>query len=266
VGSKGDRGPRGRGRSWERARPARPAAKPRGPARTPPPPDPPDPQLKRAREQVDQGKSVLLVKSSVDGRYSASEVVTHTGDRQACVVVETLGQLVGDPRLEAADVVAIDEAQFFGDLAEFVVHAADVRRKLVLVAGLSGDFRRRPFGQMGELVSLADSLDTLAAECAMCGGPARFTVRLTGGSDVTEVGGAERYQPVCRGHYREFAARHVDSVAAGLRAPGRGGGGGGGRAGRGPGGGGPGGRGGGGGGGGGRAGQAPVDEDPWGRG
>lgn len=44
-------------------------------------------------------------------------------------------------------VFAIDEAQFFGDLMAFCVQAADHDGKLVLVAGLDGDFRRERFGQ-----------------------------------------------------------------------------------------------------------------------
>lgn len=45
-------------------------------------------------------------------------------------------------------VIAVDEAQFFPDLLEFCTHAADRDAKLVLVAGLDGDFRRRQFGQV----------------------------------------------------------------------------------------------------------------------
>lgn len=44
-------------------------------------------------------------------------------------------------------VFAIDEAQFFTDLTDFCVQAADRDGKLVLVAGLDGDFRRQRFGQ-----------------------------------------------------------------------------------------------------------------------
>ena len=51
-----------------------------------------------------------------------------------------------NPRL-LPQVFAIDEAQFFGDLLEFCVRAADTEGKLVLVAGLDGDFRRQRFGQ-----------------------------------------------------------------------------------------------------------------------
>lgn len=45
-------------------------------------------------------------------------------------------------------VIAIDEAQFFGDLVEFCAAAADDDAKHVIVAGLDGDFQRRRFGQV----------------------------------------------------------------------------------------------------------------------
>lgn len=43
--------------------------------------------------------------------------------------------------------IAIDEAQFFPDLVDFCTAAADSDEKLVLVAGLDGDFMRQQFGQ-----------------------------------------------------------------------------------------------------------------------
>ena len=45
-------------------------------------------------------------------------------------------------------VIAIDEAQFFGDLVEFCAAAADEEAKHLIVAGLDGDFQRRRFGQV----------------------------------------------------------------------------------------------------------------------
>ena len=54
---------------------------------------------------------------------------------------------MGNTRAVLSQVFAIDEAQFFGDLLEFCVRAADTDGKLVLVAGLDGDFRRQRFGQ-----------------------------------------------------------------------------------------------------------------------
>lgn len=65
-------------------------------------------------------------------------------------------------------VVAIDEAQFFPDLAEFCSEAVDVDGKHVIVAGLSGDFKRQRFGQLLELMPLADSITQLRSKCAFC--------------------------------------------------------------------------------------------------
>ena len=51
-------------------------------------------------------------------------------------------------------VIAVDEAQFFPDLLDFCVQAADRDAKVVLVAGLDGDFLRRQFGQVnGQVLS-----------------------------------------------------------------------------------------------------------------
>jgi thymidine kinase len=65
-------------------------------------------------------------------------------------------------------VLAIDEAQFFDDLLEFVEEAADRDGKHIIVAGLSGDYRRRPFGQIVQLVPMATRVTMLAARCFSC--------------------------------------------------------------------------------------------------
>lgn len=88
-----------------------------------------------------RGLSVLLVKSGVDNRYSATEVVSHTGERRSCLAVPRLADLYGSPHLENARVIAVDEGQFFDDLTDFAVQCADVLGKQIIVAGLSGDYR-----------------------------------------------------------------------------------------------------------------------------
>lgn len=161
--------------------------------------------LSRVRELEKRGDRVLLVKSGVDDRYSATEVVSHDGERRACVAVPDLRNLLGRPELAAAQVVAVDEAQFFHDLAPFCNFVADSLGKRVIVAGLLGNYRREPFGHMAEVLPLADAITTLYARCAFCEGVAHFTVRLRGGDAETEVGGADKYQPVCRRHFDEHA-------------------------------------------------------------
>lgn len=89
---------------------------------------------------LSQGKRVLVVKSDKDIRYSSTEVVTHDGIRLACVPVATLEQLqLQHPHeYQQAQVLAVDEAQFFPDLTKGVLQAVEQHGKSVLVAGLDG--------------------------------------------------------------------------------------------------------------------------------
>lgn len=99
-------------------------------------------------------KTVALVKSDRDDRYSSSEITTHDGVARPCYAVAQLADLksaIGQS-YDSIQVIAIDEAQFFPDLLEFCTEASDHDNKHLVVAGLDGDFQRQRFGQ----VSFAD--------------------------------------------------------------------------------------------------------------
>lgn len=103
--------------------------------------------------------------------------------------------------------LAIDEAQFFADLVQFCTEAVEGRGQRVIVAGLDGDFRRRKFGQLLELVPLADSVTKLSSKCAECGAAAPFTLRTAAATATTLIGGSESYKPACRRCYQAFDQR-----------------------------------------------------------
>ncbi|CAL5328663.1 unnamed protein product [Camellia sinensis] len=67
------------------------------------------------------------------------------------------------------DVIGIDEAQFFDDLYDFCCKAADCDGKIVIVVGLDGDYLRRTFGSVLDIIPLADSITKLTARCELCG-------------------------------------------------------------------------------------------------
>lgn len=93
-------------------------------------------------------KQILLVKSDRDTRYSKDEITTHDGLARPCHAVGLLAELRAATDYANAQVIAIDEAQFFPDLLEFCTEASDHEHKQILVAGLDGDFRRHRFGQV----------------------------------------------------------------------------------------------------------------------
>ena len=158
-------------------------------------------RVKQLEESVNA--NVLLLKSDKDTRYAKDKVVTHDGRGRECFPVKSLElavvvETVGVEKWNECNVVAVDEAQFLTNLYEFCRVAADEHNKIVLVAGLNGDFKRETFGEVQETLPLCDSVTKLTAKCK-CGRPALFSKRIVDVGDGQElVGGADKYLPACR--------------------------------------------------------------------
>lgn len=146
-------------------------------------------------------QEILLVKPSIDKRYSDKAAISHNGDEFPSIYL--------DPGIEyrpcefytaAADVIAFDEAQFFSDdlvyLCEFL--AGPKMQSRVIIAGLDLDYKGRPFGPMPQLMAIADKVDKLTAICSKCGKEAHRTQRITGNGEIIKVGGAEMYEARCK--------------------------------------------------------------------
>ncbi|MGC9023710.1 MAG: thymidine kinase [Chloroflexia bacterium] len=159
--------------------------------------------IRRVRRAQIARQRVQVFKPSLDARYATEHVASHNGLRFIAVPVDSTEELAKrlDPE---ADVVAIDEAQFFDEgLVALCEELAD-RGIRVIVAGLDMDFRGEPFGPMPALLARAEEVTKLRAICVRCGAPASRTQRLIGGrpasydDPVILVGAAERYEARCR--------------------------------------------------------------------
>ncbi|KAF5726494.1 hypothetical protein HS088_TW22G00172 [Tripterygium wilfordii] len=160
--------------------------------------------LRRIKSEGSDGRNVAMIKSSKDTRYAKDSVVTHDGVKFPCWALPNLmsfRQRFGDDAYEKLDVIGIDEAQFFEDLYDFCCTAADLDGKTVIVAGLDGDYLRRSFGSVLDVIPLADTVTKLTARCELCGKKAFFTLRKTEETRTELIGGADVYMPVCRQHY-----------------------------------------------------------------
>jgi thymidine kinase len=166
-----------------------------------------DEMLRLLRRFAIAGRRVILVKPRLDTRSDDVTVVSRSGAHHRAAAVDDSSQieaLVGD-----ADIVAIEEGQFFDDgLPDVVERLADGGRQ-VLVTGLDRDFRGIPFGPMPRLMALADQVTKLTAICVVCGEQATRTQRLIDGqaapadSPLIVIGGMgdERYEARCRLHH-----------------------------------------------------------------
>ncbi len=158
-------------------------------------------------------KNIIVFKPKIDNRYSDSEIVSHSGAKVPCLVVEKAQDIL--KKIEAdTEVVAIDEVQFFDkDIVEVCEYLADKGIR-VMVAGLDKDFRGESFGVMPELLTRAEFVTKLTAVCAKCGAPATRTQRLVNGKPagfedpIVMVGADESYEPRCR-HCHEVVNKPI---------------------------------------------------------
>ena len=123
--------------------------------------------LRRLKRAEIARQKVERFKPSIDVRDSLYELVSHDNHTMPCTSVEASGEIL--LYADGADVVGIDEAQFFdAGLVEVCQKlAADGLR--VIVAGLDMDFQGRPFGPMPALCAVADEVTKLHAVCVKCG-------------------------------------------------------------------------------------------------
>jgi thymidine kinase len=166
-----------------------------------------DELLRRLRRAIIAKQKIQVFKPGFDIRYGSEKVTSHAGNEYEAYPVENITE-VPTLLLDDVTVVAIDEAQFFGEKIVPVVQDLVDRGIRVIVAGLDMDFRGVPFGQMPKLLALAEVVDKLHAICMVCGEEATRTQRLVDGEPayfddpIIIVGASEMYEARCRIHHQ----------------------------------------------------------------
>ncbi len=166
-----------------------------------------DELLRRLRRAIIAKQKIQVFKPGFDIRYSSEKVTSHAGNEYNAYPVENISDV---PTLlhDEVTLVAIDEAQFFGDEIVDVIQALVDTGIRVIVAGLDMDFRGEPFGQMPVLLAQAEIVDKLHAICMVCGEQATRTQRLVDSSPayyddpIIIVGASEMYEARCRIHHQ----------------------------------------------------------------
>jgi thymidine kinase len=152
--------------------------------------------IRRIRRAQIARQQVAIFKPGIDDRYSPDHIVSHSEARLQSVRVESAAdilRLAGD-----AQVVGIDEGQFFDmgivDVAEELAN----RGKRVIIAGLDQDYRGKPFEPIPQLLAIAEYITKTLAICVICGNPADRTQRTTEASERVLVGAKDSYEARCR--------------------------------------------------------------------
>ena len=154
--------------------------------------------MRRCKRYRIAGKKCVVVKHIDDTRYSATKASTHDRVLMDALSVPQLSK-VPKHAIESAEVICVDEGQFYPDIVNFCETHAQ-RGRTIIVAALDGDFKRKPFGHICELIPMAERVEKLSAICQMCHSEAHFTMRTSNKkcTAVKIVGGSNLYAAVCR--------------------------------------------------------------------
>lgn len=160
--------------------------------------------LRRIRRHTLASAKCLLIKASIDKRYTGSNnaIVTHDQDKEKAISICNILEL--KPEMwKQYDVIGCDEGQFLGaNIAKVCTDMAN-SGKTVIITMLDSDYKQKPFPNMAELVAISDKITKLSAICFRCKkNDAIFSNRLasasfSGKSDFV-VGGSDKYESLCR--------------------------------------------------------------------
>lgn len=157
--------------------------------------------IRRMRRAQLARQRVELFKPAIDGRYHDTHIVSHDNRHLISTPLESASQML--LMIRDAEVVGIDEAQFFDPELVNVCNTMANQGIRVIVAGLDMDYLGVPFGPMPQLLAIAEYVTKVHAICIRCGNLAQYSYRKAADSQRILIGEMDRYEPLCRGCYNK---------------------------------------------------------------
>lgn len=160
--------------------------------------------IRRINRAKIANQKVCIFKPQIDVRYDEEKVVSHNANSIDSIPVDHSNKiltLVGN-----AEVVGIDEAQFFDIDLPMVCNKLAEKKVRVILAGLDMDFKGKPFGPMPTLLAMAEYVTKVHAICMQCGGVAGYTFKKVHNEQTVELGEKDLYEARCRTCFNEGMA------------------------------------------------------------
>lgn len=160
--------------------------------------------IRQGKRHILAGRKVVFIKPAIDNRYAEDAVVTHDGVEHKAIPVpfdeftNTVDSFHLFPEVQEADVVCIDEVQFFPpnmiDKIDYLIYQG----KKVYCAGLDMDRFGRPFGIVPILMARAEHVEKFHAVCKFCGSDAWVTIGTDKLQNDNQINVGNDYIPACR--------------------------------------------------------------------
>ncbi|MEI6020413.1 MAG: thymidine kinase [Bacteroidota bacterium] len=160
-------------------------------------------ELIRRLKRAELAKQKLeIYKPALDTRFHHLKVVSHSGREIHSTPVPSSANILS--MATQAEVVGIDEAQFFdNELPAVCAKLANLGIR-VIVAGLDMDYQGKPFGPMPQLLAIAEFVTKVHAICLHCGQLAYVSHRKSNQNDLVVLGETEIYEPLCRSCFNKI--------------------------------------------------------------
>jgi thymidine kinase len=152
--------------------------------------------IRRLRRAQIAKQNVKIFKPKIDTRFSDNSIVSHNEQSLPSVLINDINDILTLGK--DAQVIGIDEAQFFSNDIISVCNELANNGKRVIVAGLDQDFKGIPFEPMPQLLAIAEYITKTLAICVVCGNPADKTQRKTTSGERVIVGASDVYEARCR--------------------------------------------------------------------
>ncbi len=166
--------------------------------------------LQSAFNYIERGMHVLLFTAAIDSRQGAGKISSRLGISEDAFVFDEMMSFTDKIKYEHQEhrvsCVFVDEAQFLTKAHVLELSGVADSGIPVMTYGLRTDFRGHLFEGSQWLLAIADVLREMKSICH-CGSKATMNLRIgADGSavyegDKIEVGGNEKYVPLCRYHF-----------------------------------------------------------------
>lgn len=157
--------------------------------------------IRRLKRAQFAHQKVEIFKPLTDMRYHDENIVSHNANEIRSTPVDSslnILLMAGD-----AEVIGVDEAQFFDKELPNVCAQLASRGIRVIAAGLDMDYRAQPFGPMPNLMAQAEYVTKVHAICMKCGDLATHSFRTSQENSLVLLGEKESYEPRCRNCFND---------------------------------------------------------------
>lgn len=157
--------------------------------------------IRRLKRAQFARQRVEIFKPMQDIRYHDMHIVSHNANEITSTPVESSLNIL--LMAGKAEVIGVDESQFFDNELPNVCAELASRGVRVIAAGLDMDYRAQPFGPMPNLMAMAEFVTKVHAICIKCGDLATHSFRTTTSKEQVLLGEKENYEPRCRRCFNE---------------------------------------------------------------